>query len=343
MAYQIISDGSCDLPPELARQKNIHVVPFYVSFDGVHYKKEIEEVNIREFYQEMIDRPGVYPKSSLPSVQDYINAFTPYVSQGIPILCICISTKFSGSRESAKSAADILSETYPDCQIHVTDAAMNTVLQGLLVLEAASFKDSGASYEECITCVERIKETGRIFFTIGSMDYLRKGGRIGRLAGLAADTLGIKPLILLKEGDIFPVGITRSRKKAKEKLAAQEPLPDTRNEKEEPRTHSVRSSFLFLLSPLSSDTCQAVPKSTSRNRAARPVICFRRRISSLSIPRCFEIHASECPSSCSSLTILLIRSTLCEPLARLCRIVLAMRQSIGLSITETGSRPPSRS
>lgn len=82
MAYQIISDGSCDLPPELARQKNIHVVPFYVSFDGVHYKKEIEEVNIREFYQEMIDRPGVYPKSSLPSVQDYINAFTPYVSQG---------------------------------------------------------------------------------------------------------------------------------------------------------------------------------------------------------------------------------------------------------------------
>ena len=221
MAYQIISDGSCDLPPELARQKNIHVVPFYVSFDGVHYKKEIEEVNIREFYQEMIDRPGVYPKSSLPSVQDYINAFTPYVSQGIPILCICISTKFSGSWESAKSAADILSETYPDCQIHVTDAAMNTVLQGLLVLEAAAFRDSGASYEECIACVERIKETGRIFFTISSMDYLRHGGRIGRLAGLAADTLGIKPLILLKEGDIFPVGITRSRKKAKEKLAAQ--------------------------------------------------------------------------------------------------------------------------
>lgn len=221
MAYQIISDGSCDLPPELARQKNIHVVPFYVSFDGVHYKKEVEEVNIREFYQEMIDHPGIYPKSSLPSVQDYINAFTPYVNQGIPILCICISTKFSGSWESAKSAADILSETYPDCQIHVTDAAMNTVLQGLLVLEAAAFRDSGASYEECIACVERIKETGRIFFTIGSMDYLRKGGRIGRLAGLAADTLGIKPLILLKEGDIFPVGITRSRKKAKEKLAAQ--------------------------------------------------------------------------------------------------------------------------
>ena len=73
--FQIISDGSCDLPPELAEKKHIRVVPFYVSFDNKNYQKEIEEIGIREFYQKMVDNPGVYPKSSLPSIQDYYDAF----------------------------------------------------------------------------------------------------------------------------------------------------------------------------------------------------------------------------------------------------------------------------
>lgn len=62
--FQIISDGSCDLPPELAREKKIRVVPFYVSFDEKTYQKEVEEVGVREFYHKMVDNPGVYPKSS---------------------------------------------------------------------------------------------------------------------------------------------------------------------------------------------------------------------------------------------------------------------------------------
>lgn len=219
--YQIISDGSCDLPPDLAIARKIKVVPFYVSFDGTTYQKETEEIVVRDFYQRMVDNPKVYPKSSLPNAQDYIDAFLPYVKQGIPILCICITTKFSGSFQSAITAADMLRDDYPDCLIHVTDATVNTVLQGQLVLEAANKRDSGASFEQCVECVETIKKTGRIFFTIGSMDYLSHGGRMGKLAGLAADTLGIKPLILLKEGEIFPTGITRSRKKGKIKLIEQ--------------------------------------------------------------------------------------------------------------------------
>ena len=75
--FQIISDGSCDLPPELALKKHIRVVPFYVSFDNKNYQKEIEEIGIREFYQKMVDNPGVYPKSSLPFIRDYYDAFGP--------------------------------------------------------------------------------------------------------------------------------------------------------------------------------------------------------------------------------------------------------------------------
>ena len=65
-AFHIISDGSCDLPPALAREKNITIVPFYVSFDEEHYLRENVEIDVRDFYQQMIDKKGVYPKSSMP-------------------------------------------------------------------------------------------------------------------------------------------------------------------------------------------------------------------------------------------------------------------------------------
>ena len=97
------------------------------------------------------------------------------------------------------------------------DATVNTVLQGLYVLEAAKLRDSGAGYRETVERLETIKSTGRIFFTVGDMEYLKAGGRIGKVAGVAGSVLGIKPIITLKQGEIFPSGIGRSRKKNLEK------------------------------------------------------------------------------------------------------------------------------
>lgn len=216
-AYHIISDGSCDLPPELVKEKNITVVPFYVSFDGENYKKEMVDISVREFYQEMVDNPKVYPKSSMPSVQDYTDAFLPFVQEGTPIICICITTKFSGSMQSALNAKEMLLEDYPQAEITVIDATVNTVLQGLYVLEAVELRDSGVGYQETIERLETIKGTGRIFFTVGDMEYLKAGGRIGKVAGVAGSVLGIKPIITLKQGEIFPSGIGRSRRKNLEK------------------------------------------------------------------------------------------------------------------------------
>ncbi len=215
--FHIITDGSCDLPPQLTKEKDVTVVPFYVSFDDEHYQKEIEEIGIRDFYQRMVDESKVYPKSSMPSVQDYADAFLPFVKQNIPIICICITTKFSGSMQSAVNAKNIMSETYPDAQITVIDATVNTVLQGLYVLEAVRMQESGAEYQETIDRMEEIKSTGRIFFTVGNMEYLQHGGRIGKVAGIAGSVLGIRPIITLKQGEIFPSGIARSRKKSLEK------------------------------------------------------------------------------------------------------------------------------
>ena len=215
--FQIISDGSCDLPPELAAEKQIRVIPFYVSFDGKNYQKEQEEIGIREFYREMVNRKGVYPRSSLPSVQDYMDAFLPYVKAGIPMLVLCISTKLSGSMQSALSARELILEDYPDAKIRVIDTTLCTVLQGLLVLEAAAMQNRGASFEETAERMEAIRSTGRIFFTVGNLEYLQAGGRIGRVAGIAGSLLGIRPVITMKEGEIFPSGISRSRKKTLDK------------------------------------------------------------------------------------------------------------------------------
>ena len=216
-AYHIISDGSCDLPVELAAEKNITVVPFYVSFDDEHYLKENVEIGIRDFYQQMVDRKGVYPKSSMPSTQDYVDVFLPWAQKGIPVICICITTKFSGSMQSALNAREIVHETLPDARITVIDATVNTVLQGLYVLEAAALRDSGMEYEACVARLEEIKSTGRIFFTVGDMEYLKHGGRIGKVSAVAGSILGIRPVIALREGEIFPSGIDRGRKRTTDK------------------------------------------------------------------------------------------------------------------------------
>lgn len=217
MTYQIISDGSCDLTKEYTQKNDVIVVPFYVSFDGENYYKEGVEVDHDEFYQKMIDE-HCFPKSSLPSVQDYMDAFIPVVKEGKPIICVCITEKFSGSYQSAVNAANIVKEEYEDAQITVINSMVNTVLQGLLVNEIVKMRDCGISYEDTIKKVNEIIPTGRIIFTIANIEYLKQGGRIGKLLTFASDKLGIKPLITLKEGEIFPSGVTRNRAKSIKKV-----------------------------------------------------------------------------------------------------------------------------
>lgn len=216
-AFHIISDGSCDLPEKLVEEKNITVVPFYVSFDDKNYVKENVEIGIRDFYQQMVDRKGVYPKSSMPSAQDYMEVFLPFVKEDIPLICICITTKFSGSMQSALNAKAMITEEYPEAEITVIDSCVDTVLQGLYVLEAVELRDSGRSYKETVKRLEEIKNSGRIFFTVGDMEYLKHGGRIGKVTAVAGSVLGIRPVITLKEGEIFPSGIGRGRKRTTEK------------------------------------------------------------------------------------------------------------------------------
>lgn len=217
MNFQIISDGACDLLPEYTERNNIKVVPFYVTFDGENYVKEGIGISHDEFYRRMAENHEI-PKSSLPSAGDYVEAFMPFVNNNIPIICITITTKFSGSYNSACMAKDEILESNPDARIEVIDSTLNTMSQALLVNEMVRMRDNGLTFHEAIEQINSIKNTGRIYFTVGSLEYLIKNGRIGKLATIAGDKLGIKPLIIMLDGDISLGGVTRTRQKAKKNL-----------------------------------------------------------------------------------------------------------------------------
>ena len=210
--FELISDGSCDLPADYVSANEVTVVPFYVTFDGENYFKEGTQLSVREFYQRMVDDPKTFPKTSMPAIQDYADVFSGFAKEGKAVICICISSKFSGSFQAAVNAREVVLEEYPGARIFVIDARINTVLQGLYVMEAVKLRDAGKEPEESVKILEDIRSSGRIFFTVGNMDYLKAGGRIGKVASLAGSVLGIRPVITLKEGEIFGSGVGRSRR-----------------------------------------------------------------------------------------------------------------------------------
>lgn len=220
--YQIITDGSWDMGTDRAKALDVEVVPYYVTMDGTTYLKEIEELNVRDFYTFMVNNPTVYPKTSQPTVQDYITAFEKYASQDIDIICFTLSAKFSGSHNAAQNARNMVLENYPNVRIEVMDTTLATLMQGLMIQEIVRYKRSGASYEETISRARVISQTCRIFFTVENMDYLIHGGRVGKLAGTSANILNLRPMILMTQGELFSSGLARgraqSRKKAIEKL-----------------------------------------------------------------------------------------------------------------------------
>ena len=211
--FIIMSDSACDLPQSLIEEYNLEIIPYYVSFDKENYLRERVDININDFYKK-ITAEKIVPKTSLPSVEDYCNYFKPYLEKGVDILCFNLSSVFSGSHQSAVNAANIMLEEYPERKILVIDSTKATVTQGLLVVEAVKMKNNGFSLEEIYNKIEEIKNEGVIIFTIDSLEYLQKGGRIGKATALAGSLLNIKPILLLKDGELHPHSKVRGRKKS---------------------------------------------------------------------------------------------------------------------------------
>lgn len=214
----IFSDGSCDLTKKEISQMNISVIPFYVSMDGHHYQKEIEELALDTFYRFMLEE-NRFPRTSLPSIHDYVEAFSSVLEQGGQIISCHITHTLSGSVQSAQTAKMILKETYPDAKIYIIDSWNATGSQALLLKEAVRMRDAGKTAAQIASYLEQAKEDARIIFMIGGLHHLQHGGRIGKIAALSSSLLKIKPVIILKGGEIHVGGAVRSRKKGLQKLA----------------------------------------------------------------------------------------------------------------------------
>ena len=214
MKFHIVSDSSCDLGREGARRLGITMVSFYAQLgDDVYYREE-QDIATHDFYQRMADNPGIYPKTSMPTMEDYMQAMLPLVREGKDVLCICLNAAFSGSCQAARNTREEILEDYPDAKIHVLDSRCVTVLQGALVEEAAALRDAGCTLEETARALEAIRDSGRIFFTANDLDYLRNGGRIGAAAATTGTLLKVKPLIGYENCGLVTDGIAQGRKKS---------------------------------------------------------------------------------------------------------------------------------
>lgn len=215
--YEIFSDGACDIGKERQKEYGISLIPFYVSLDHEKYFKEIEEISLDKYYTYMTEHKA-YPKTSLPSVQDFIDAFRPVLKEGKDIICTTITPSLSSSLQSATTAKMMLEEEFPDAKIYVINSWNITGSQALILMEMARMKKDGKTIDEVANYVEKAKIDARIHFMVGDLSYLEVGGRIGKIAALSGSILKIKPLIILKNGEINVGGVVRSRKKGLSKL-----------------------------------------------------------------------------------------------------------------------------
>lgn len=213
--YKIVSDSACDLSKEYLEKHDVTIVPLSVSFDGETYYRDGVDITRDECYQRMVDDPKLFPKTSLPSVESYADVFRSFVEQGFPVVCFTITTLFSGSYNSAINAKSLVLEDYPDANICVIDSKQNTVTQALLIDQFVKMLEDGLSFEQAMSKLDALMASARIFFTVGSLDYLQMGGRIGKVATAATGKLGVKPVIVMKDGDIGLGGIGRNRNKLK--------------------------------------------------------------------------------------------------------------------------------
>lgn len=214
MKFQIVSDSSCDLGRERCQSLEVEMVSYYAALGNETYYREERDIPTREFYQRMAALPGVFPKTSMPTMEDYLEAFCPIAKQGIPILCICLNGQFSGSYQTARNAAEELKEEFPQIPIYVMDSRLATVLEGLLVEEAVRLRDLDLTLEQAVAALEELPQTGRIFFTTDDLEYLRHGGRIGKAAATTGALLRVKPLIGYENGELVTDSIAQGRKKS---------------------------------------------------------------------------------------------------------------------------------
>lgn len=213
MAIKVVTDSTSDLPADVAESLGIEVVPLNVHFGSDVYK---DRVNLMPdtFYDKLING-DVLPTTSQPSVGEFIDVYERLGSDADGIVSVHISEKLSGTMNSARLASQ---QANADCPIEVVDTFQVSMGVGICAMEAAEVANSGGNMNQVILAARNAVTRSQCFFMLETLEFLQKGGRIGKAQALIGNLLKIRPMLMLQEGEVHPLGRERTRRKGIAKL-----------------------------------------------------------------------------------------------------------------------------
>ncbi|HBV98156.1 MAG: degV family protein [Peptococcaceae bacterium BICA1-7] len=204
---RIVTDSTADLPDDIVQRYNITVVPLKVFFGEEVYLDRVE-ITSEEFFRRQTN--GETSSTSQPSPAEFVEYYTPLVKGGDEIISIHISSLMSGTVQSANLARTMLN--YPG--LEVIDSGMAGVPLGILVLNAARAAEEGKSGEEIKGLISRWLSELEVYFMVDSLEYLQRGGRIGKAQAFLGTLLNVKPLLTINGGLVSPYEKVRGKSKA---------------------------------------------------------------------------------------------------------------------------------
>jgi DegV family protein with EDD domain len=212
----IVADTTSYLPAELTERHGVQLVSLYVGIDG-RQERESEITDYDDFYERLrASKEAV--TTSQPSVGDFIAVYEPLLADGREIVSVHISAGISGTLEAAKQAIERLTRDGKGGErVRTVDSRSAAVGTGMVLLAAMIAASGGASPEEVISKAELARDEGGIWFSLDTLEYLRRGGRIGAARAAIGSTLKIKPILTFAE-EVTPVAQVRTRSRAVERL-----------------------------------------------------------------------------------------------------------------------------
>lgn len=206
MPVKIVTDSTATLPSELVEQRGITVVPLHVQFGTTEYREGVDLTP--EGFYDLLETSPVHPTTASPNPAEFKAAYERLGADGDPIVSLHISTELSGTVLSARQAAEGL----PHQEIHVIDSRTVIMGLGLLALEAARAATEGAGAVEIRDLAGELAPRTYLIFVIPTLEYLRRGGRIGGAQAFLGSLLNVKPVVAV-EGKVEPVARVRSFQK----------------------------------------------------------------------------------------------------------------------------------
>lgn len=208
MAIRIVTDSTSDLSPELCKEYGIEVVPLTVHFGPESFLDGVE-MSADGFWAKLQTSPH-HPKTAQPAPGDFLQVYKRIHAEGDEILSLHVSGVLSGTLNSAQIAAQML----PEALITTMDTKSVSLGLGMIAIEASKLARSGKSVPEIIAAIQPICNRMNIFFTLDTLEFLQKNGRVGKAQALLGGLLGIKPILQVdKEGYVAPADKVRGKSK----------------------------------------------------------------------------------------------------------------------------------